>query len=262
MKHTIITLTAIALLANCKFAYSQSPKEEIAAINSSILDARYTTGFEGSLSFYYDADGLLRKFVDYFEYPGSTFFLTGYYDEEGQLISLFFGKVPEESHEYNGTVSVVKHNPYTLAFDYQYRESWYAHDWTHVYGESTDYPELIGFPPLSRFSCTDSLKTAYAIDKSHIINNFKSKRVRFAAPQVGDNVFINKNNVSLHSSPSNDSNVINIANIGTRFNIVEVLPKEKSDNEESFSWYRIEYYNMIAYVFGEFLEPVERMVND
>lgn len=176
-----ITLFIFGVLST----YAQNKgRNEVYKINRSILTARYNASLDGGISFYYDEDGLLRKFVNWSDYPESSSVHIGYYNADGQLIYILFNNQQPEGYSYKGSAHVNDDDSAinNITFDYKLQEEGINFINHHIQGQSSSFPDLIGDWPLSKFTCTDSLKVLFDIE--NIQNHFSSKKSIFPSSRI------------------------------------------------------------------------------
>ncbi|HEO65529.1 MAG TPA: SH3 domain-containing protein [Spirochaetes bacterium] len=101
---------------------------------------------------------------------------------------------------------------------------------------------------------------------SKIKKNQFSGSYTFRMPKKENNTIINDNNVILRSKPTTKSKKLNYLNVGGYIYILSVGKEESIGKWGKHHWYKIRYSHLetdkeiIGWVFGAFLEPVEEKI--
>ena len=271
MKKTVIILSILIYFSD---AYSQGCGiAEKEAIDSMVLYKAYlewTTDSEqelistdkghidGGFYCYFDNDSNLRKLISWIDYPESSSVKIAYYSEEGELMYILFSEFETEGYSYQGIAYKTHCGEYRDSIDFKYNVQYeFESDFENIstQGTSSKYPSVIGEWELSNYTHIDSLKL-------HFNNELKlppnCKRVQFDKPSSNQLTFTNSHNINLRETANISSKVITTINIGEKVKIIE---KGKEENIYPFgkhNWFKVNVYSKTGYIFGTFLEPVEK----
>jgi hypothetical protein len=90
--------------------------------------------------------------------------------------------------------------------------------------------------------------------------DFPTEKVRFVYPEKGAKTIINARGVNIREKSNTNSSAILVPRFGE---IVEILKKGREENIDPFgknNWFKVKVNNKIGYIFGAFLEPIEKII--
>jgi len=235
--------------------YSQNTKEGIR------LTADNVENLDGSTCYYFDNDGNVRKFISWFEYPESSHVIIAYYNEEGKLMYILFSEFQPEGYSYQGVAHKTYCGEFRDSIDSKYKVQYNMmidFESSNVQGTSSKYPSVIGEWRLSNYTHIDSLKSYLQIETLQLPPD--CKKVQFNKPSKRQTTFTNNYNINLREAANLSSKVITTIDIGERITVLDVLQEESIKNTGNYNWYKIKKNDMEGYVFGAFLEPVEKEI--
>ena len=246
-------------------AYSQNIGiAEKETINNMILCKAYKANVEGFTACYIDDEGNLRKFVQRIEYPGSLLETIAYYSEEGELMYIRFCNNDTEGYSYQGIAYKISRDydwGDTIEYRYNVQYSMMADfDNYSIQGKSSKYPAITcEWNLLAKYTHVDSL-ASYLLNFQIKIQQptFKCKKVQFSKPSKNQKTYINNDNVNLREGAKTSTKVIRTMGSGEIVKILEVLQEETVKNVGTFNWYKIEVNQTTGYIFGAYLESVEK----
>ena len=214
---------------------------------------------DGGFYCYFDNDSNLRKLISWIDYPESSSVKIAYYSEEGELMYILFSEFQSEGYSYQGiaykTYSGEYRDSIAFKYDVQY-EFGVDFENSNIQGTSSKYPSVTGGWKLSNYTHIDSLKLYLKIETLQPPPN--SKKVQFVKPQINQTTFTNNFNINLREQPNISSKIIRTMTVGER---VKILEKGKEENIDPFgkhNWFKVNVYSKTGYIFGTFLEPVEK----
>ena len=280
IKYLAIYLFLITCIIEIKGqSYLQSCKDEVKSINSMKLSKAYLVFgreeqkfvinnlssisksiYHYSDTLYYDDKGKIRKIVSnyseggtkgdiyYFDAGGYLRFRLHYDYYEGDAVTeelymqkneflLWKGETCDDNGGY----------PITVPF----------------FIKKGKIPREIKGIPFAHIAHLDSLKKQYNNDLKMPEDCLQ---VGFSIPEVGSSTFVNAINAEIRTSANSKSTVIDTLKMGTDVLILERTKDENMKGIGSYPWYKIEYTidfgNTIktGYIFGAFLEPIEKEV--
>jgi uncharacterized protein YgiM (DUF1202 family) len=130
---------------------------------------------------------------------------------------------------------------------------------SYIQGKSSKYPAILcEWNVLSKYSHVDSLASFFFFFTLQTPTN--CKKVQFSIPSINQITFINNDNVNLREDAKTSSKVIRTMTYGDTVKILEVLHEETVKNVGTYNWYKVEIIQRTGYVFGAYLEPVEKEV--
>jgi len=226
-----------------------------------ILVASNPKGLDGATCYYFDRDENLRKFVSWRDYPESSSAVIAYYSEEGALMYIIFGDWQPEGYSYQGIAYKTYCGEFSDSIEFKYKVQYdFMTDFENssIQGNSNKYPSVIGEWHLSHYTHIDSLRTYLQIETLQPPPNCKT--VQFDKPAKNQITFTNGYNINLREAANISSKVITTIDIGERVKIVDVLQEESIKNLGNHNWYKIEKNGVDGYIFGAFLEPVEKEI--
>jgi len=216
---------------------------------------------DGSVAYYFDDEGNLRKLVSWSNYPESSSATIAYYSEEGELMHIIFSDSQPEGYSYSGIAYKMhrEENNNNIDFKYKVRYSFMADfENSYVQGNSNKYPSSIGKEQLPIHANIDSLKSHLRIEKFQPPSN--CTKVRFYKPSKNQITFINNENVNLREGANTSSKVIVTMGVGDRVKVLEVMREESVKNLGSHNWYKVAINDLVGYIFGAYLEPVDGII--
>jgi len=257
-------------------AYSQNIGiAEKEAINGMVLYKAYTDNkpeggmltpvkpeyFEGFSACYFDEEGNLRKFVQRIEYPESLLETIAYYSEEGELMYIRFCNNDTEGYSYQGMAYKISRDydwGDTIEYRYKVQNRMMADfDNYSIQGKSNKYPAITcQWNELAKYTHVDSLASFFRVKILQPPDN--CKKVQFSKPSKNQITYINNDNVNLREGAKTSTKVIRTMGSGEIVKILEVLQEETVKNVGTFNWYKIEVNQTTGYIFGAYLEPVEK----
>jgi hypothetical protein len=230
--------------------------------NGGILTSVDPKFFDGSIVCYFDEEGNLRKHVSISDYPDSTSEMIACYSEDGELMYVRFYNFQPEGYSYQGIAYKTFRDDWgdTIEFRYSVQNSNMTDFENYsVQGKSNKYPAITcEWNVLSKYTHVDSLASYLRIETLQPPPG--CKKVQFCTPSKNQTTNINNDNVNLRESAKTSSKVIRTMRTGEKVKILEVLQEETVRNVGTYHWYKIEVYQQTGYVFGAYLEPVEKEV--
>jgi len=213
--------------------------------------------YDGKSYFYFDSNGNLRKHIETVSYPESLSTKIAYYNIEGELMYILFGSFDAEGDSYQGIAYKAHCGEYNDSIVFKYNVQYeFGVDFENrsTQGISSKYPAIIG-----SYSHIDSLKLFLSIEELQLPTN--CKKVQFDK-QISKNetAFINSFNINLREQPNTSSKIIRTMTVGERVNILGVFHQENINNLGNYNWYKIDIYGIEGYIFGAFLETVEKTI--
>ena len=217
--------------------------------------------FLDEFAIYQDSHGNIRKviFTDYqYGYDVCIF----YYDTSGVLIYAVLGLEAEEEswngYQYSDKSGVVLFNIKHID-NSGFRETPLIKDIYKYSGQVLN----IGAWNLDRFRSVDKFKSYYKI------GNFPAgcSKVTFTYEVDSGKTVIKENNASIRTAEGLNSSITKKLNAGRDITIISKGKKEYLSPWGDFFWYKIKYErffinDQIGYVFGAFLEPVEKIITE
>ncbi len=216
---------------------------------------------DGETCYYFDSNDNLRKYISTWEYPESGFSIIGYYNTKGELMYVLFNMSQPEGYSCQGLAYKTYSDEFGDSITFNYNLQYvYSADYKnlHTQGYSNKYPSTIGEWNLSNYTHVDSLKLYSKIDVLQALPD--SKKVKFFKPSKNQISFINGHEVNLKEQSNTSSKVIRTMNIGEKVTISNVLQEDLIENIGHYNWYKVKNNHTIGFVFGAFLEPVEKEV--
>jgi len=235
-------------------AYSQYSEEGTKLIANHIIE------IEGETYYYFDEEMNLRKFILWNEYPESLGVIIAYYSKNKELMYIIFNNFQPEGYSYSGIAQKTHCGSDTIDFRYQLQYSNMA-DFENsiVSGNSNRYPVITSdWDILSKYSHVDSLKAFMQIEMLQPPHG--CKKVVFSKPSKHQTTFTNSNNVNIRERANTSSKVITSLHIGRKLEILDVLHEETVKNLGNYNWYKIKVNQIEGYIFGAFLEPIEKEI--
>jgi hypothetical protein len=227
-----------------------------------ILTPIYPNFSDGSTVCYFDDEGNLRKFVQWSDYPESTSSRVAYYSEEGDLMYILFSDFQPEGYSYQGIAYKTVSDEFTDSIEFRYHVQYNMmvdFENSYIQGKSSKYPTITcEWNTLSKYTHVDSLVSYLQIETPQSPTN--CKMVQFDKPSINQITFINNDNVNLRESAKTSSKVIRTMMCGENVKILEVLQEETVRNVGTYNWYKIEVIQMTGYIFGAYLEPIEKEI--
>lgn len=203
-----------------------------------------------------DAD---NKIVKYFSYDGDPDYckcIISHYDEKGQLTSLIY-RLEDFDKGLYGTISVKEPDKIQCSMIVRKED---PPSLDTIVAACHHFPDSAGQLPIKCFVHTDSILKHLT---PHNIPLSAGIPVTIVSPDKGDKTYTNANRTVVYEQPSTDSNVIMELLAGYPVMITGIAGKEKIWNEEH-NWYEVlfDYGKNNGYIFGAFLEPVEREIKE
>lgn len=217
--------------------------------------------FLDEFAIYQDSHGNIRKviFTDYqYEYDVRIF----YYDTSGILIYAVFdlggGEDSWNGYQYSDKSGVVLSNIQHID-NMEFREEPLIKDIYKYGGQVLN----IGTWDLDKFRSVDKFKSYYKI------GGFPAgcSKVTFTYEVDSGKTIINRNNVVIRAAEGSNSSIAKVVNAGRDITIISQGKKEYLSPWGDFFWYKIKYErfftnDQIGYVFGAFIEPIEKLITD
>ncbi|MCL2681950.1 MAG: SH3 domain-containing protein [Bacteroidales bacterium] len=275
MKKAVIILS---ILMHFSAAYSQSCGiAEKEAINNMVLYKAYfhsphsaeeiLSTYNGYTTegyyCYFDGNSILRKLIFWSEYPESSYTRIAYYSEIGELMYILFSHFDTEGYSSQGIAYKMCGGEYRDSVAFRYNAQYeFGVDFknTETQGAANKYPSVIGDWRLSNYIHIDSLKWYLEIEEIPLQPLPNCKKVRFDKPSSNQTTYTNSLNINLREQPNTSSKIIGTMTIGERVKILDVLHQENINNSGNHNWYKIDRNGMVGYIFGAFLEPVEKVI--
>jgi len=207
---------------------------------------------------YKDNDGKIRKFVTMWNHPEMSGYEVHYFDTKGELLC-----------------SYIHIRSYMMPHFYGYR---YMSDGKQqycdidVYDEDRDMWERITYSggnilltSYNSFDCVlhaDSVVSVcnFLYEMQDVFSKNSTNKVRFVTPEKGDKSVINVRGVSIREKDNINGSTMYQPLFGE---IIEVFEKGKEDYIEPYgkhNWFKVIVNGKTGYIFGAFLEPVEKEV--
>jgi hypothetical protein len=222
---------------------------------------KYADGYQ---CIYFDSEGNMRKYISWFDYPESFATTIAYYNEKGELIYIISCNYQPEGYSYQGIAFKTVNDDYdhNIEFKYkvQYNEMNEFENYT-IQGNSNKYQAIVcDLNLLELYANVEALAVCLAIEEMQPPQ--KCKKVQFTKPSKDQKTFTNYLNINIREDGKTSSAIINTIDCGITVKIVDILPEENVGNFGNHNWYKIEYnnYNNLGYIFGAFLEPVEKEI--
>ena len=282
MKQIYFTvLTIIFFLSQSLFAQDiestiEDCKKEVHQINNLTLERavlRYTKNFEGdyakfpcfknvdeNISYIYkDNKGNIRKFLTMRNHPEWLGYDVHYFDTMGNVVYSYIYNLTSMSPQFYGYRYMSGGKQIFCDMD--------------VYNEEQDVWERIMYNggeqlytycnSFDNILHTDSImffcKLLYNVQDIFNTDIFTEK-VCFVSPEKGAKTIINARGVNIREKSNTNSRSILVPLFGE---IVEILEKVREENIEPFgksNWFKVSINNKTGYIFGAFLEPIEKEV--
>ena len=254
-----------SLIENCK--------KEVQQINKLTLErtiVRYPSAFEDdkvqfpsyqdvseSMSYIYkDNNGNIRKFLTMFNHVELSGYTVHYFDAIGKIVY---------SHIYSRSYMT----PHFYGYRYMYEGKQVFCD-MDVYDEDKDSWERItynwGEILSSYYNSFDKILHADSIlsfcESSYNVQDIfiadLTDKICFVPPAKGTKTIINAKRVNIREKDTVNSSSILTPLFGE---IVEILEKGKEENIAPYgmhNWYKVVVNDKTGYIYGAFLEPIER----
>jgi uncharacterized protein YgiM (DUF1202 family) len=216
--------------------------------------------FDGFYSFYFDQDNLLRMFVSSTNYPESSSEVIAYYNKEGELMHISFYRHEPEGYSYQGIAYKTQCEVDSIYYKYNIQYEMMGEFEKRDEERYDNHYSLIieEWDILKMYSHTGNLQSYFKIKS--LIPPEECKKVQFRMPQKNEITYVNKDKVNVREQRNTSSKVISILDIGARVKILDILQEESIKGLGTYNWYKVEINNITGYIFGAFLEPVEKEV--
>ncbi|NDV59676.1 SH3 domain-containing protein [Bacteroides sp. 519] len=209
---------------------------------------------DGYTCLYIDKNKFIRKMIEDYRYPESTFFIISTYSNKGLLERVLFSRKESEGQSLWGYCNKSKVND-SIYYNYEI-QSMNDSKIEHVEFCTNTFIDIL-YLDIKDLTTQNKLLSRLNIDKLEIPDD--AKLVRFNPPIKGKYAYVNSNNVNIRKSADLNSNIVIQVNVGTLVEIVNTYEQYNS------IWYEIKFkeafleaYNEKAiYVNGDFLEPIE-----
>jgi hypothetical protein len=255
LKTTFILLLALPMITlwaqtNDELKLLNACKEEVSTMNSQTLyKMQYVDGMtflkksnftivdysdlvEAGAMVFYDAGKRIRKFIMMSNYPEGSSFVVFYFDADGyEVHSVFFSPQASAGNQYTKKNKLVYVNKEIYNEDYEIEETVERYS-----GETNTWH-------------TDDVKN-HSYYNHLQLDIATALKVTFLPPQAGDKTITNVRRANLRKAPSTDAERITVVQIGS---IVQIL--ERANDQ----WYHVKVGEQTGYIFGELLEPVEKI---
>jgi len=234
--------------------WSQNTKEGMILISNNPKHA------DGEVCYYFDSNENLRKIISWSKYPESLGVIIAYYNEEGELMYLIFSDFQPEGYSCQGIAYKTYRGTYNDSIELNYKVQYEATDFENIYvqGNAGKYPIKIGDLWLSQYTHIDSLKFYMKIETLQPPPN--CKKVQFYKPSKNQITFTNSHGINFREGANASSKIIRTMVPGEIVKILDVLQEETVKHVGTYNWYKVLVNNKECYIFGAFLEPVEKEV--
>jgi hypothetical protein len=218
---------------------------------------------DGSTCCYFDENDNLRKFVQRIDYSDSSLETIAYYSEEGELMYISFSDYQPEGLSYQGVAYKTARDEWSDTIEFRYKVQYSMlpdlFENYSIQGISNQYPAISReCNVLALYTNMENLAAYLHIET--LQPPAKCKKVQFVKPSKNQITYINNDNVNLREGAKTSSKVILTMRSGVQVKILEVLQEETMRNVGTYNWYKIEVHQTTGYVFGAYLEPVDKEV--
>ena len=271
-----LSLTIVMLLAFATIGLAQKKTSRLAECRKQLneinaMELRQVEACGAGFGFaYFDESGLIRKYINQEINEMEHFFLVCYYNKLGSAIYIAHQSgntvTDENGFAYLDKDEIILQNSFTNP----YYEEFYVNGELTIEGEkggfttkgegSFLYETPLYNMNLNKYAHVDSLRKycnneyGYTIELSENattvnFDNFDLAYVTF----YDDNSIVVRKTPKHPSSPAVDHPVY----LGFPLKVLEKCEGEIVDSWDFNHWYKVEYGDVIGYIYGAFLEPVK-----
>ena len=233
-------------------------------LNANNYKENISDRFLDEFSIYKDDQGSIRKII-YTNYEYGYDVLICYYDTFGQLIRTVFNfKNETESfwgYQFADQGGLFFSNIAYIKYDHDYEEEEIRGPLVKIEYEYEGKILHFGDYTLERFTRVTNFMSYYNID------NFPSEcaTVTFSLDVKSGKTIVGSNNVRIRDAAHLQSNIVETLYAGDD---ITILAQDKLQNIATwgeFYWYKVTYQNFFiddhtGYIFGAFIEPVEKEI--